>query len=234
MKTVILFTLLTAGFAVKAQHPVIQPIASGDYWQIDDYQRRLPELANQNTFPRTISFANGYAGVANVKANRIIGANELYWTIAGAQNVTDFYIEYSRDMRTFERAGIVHLLRTEPTSDYVFRHQFNDRSLVYYRLALVRDSQILAYTPAVQLLDEEAHTKVFPTLVKGSTFYIQTAQAFERLQVFDSGSVSVYEKALGNQSGTITVGLPSLPKGIYFVRLLSDRAPQHVQRIMID
>lgn len=234
MKNVIMFTFLLAGFAVQAQHPVIQPIASGDYWRIEDYQRRLPELANQYTFPRTISFSNGYAGVANVKANRIIGANELYWTISGAQNVTDFYIEYSRDMRNFEQAGIVHLLRTESTSDYVFRHQFHDRSLVYYRLAFVRDGQILAYTPAVQVLDEESQTKIFPTVVKGSTFHIQTGQPYEKLQVLNSASQSVYEKGLGNQTGTITVGLPPLQRGIYFVRLLSNRAPQHVQRIMVD
>jgi hypothetical protein len=225
--------LLLTGFAVHSQ-TMIQPIASGDYWRIDDYQRRLPELANQYTFPRTISFPNGYAGVSNVKANRIIGANEIYWTISGAQNVSDFYIEYSRDMRTFERAGLVHLLRTDGPGSYVFRHQFNDRSLVYYRLAMVRDGQILAYTPAIQLLDEEAQTKVFPTLVKGSTFYVQTGQPFEKLEVINSASQPVYQKGLGNLTGTITVGLPSLPKGIYFVRLLSDRSQQHVQRILID
>ena len=233
MKKAMVSILLLAGFIGHSQ-TIIQPVSSGDYWRIDDYQRRLPELANQNTFPRTISFPNGYVGVTNVKVNRIIGANELHWTIAGTQNVTDFYIEYSRDMRTFERAGAVHLLRTGPGSDYVFRHQFTDRSLVYYRLALVRDGQVLAYTPAVQVLDEEATTKVFPTMVKGSTFYIQTGQPYEKLEVINSASQTVYQKGLGNQTGTITIGLPSLPQGIYFVRLLSDRTSQHVQRIMIN
>ena len=126
------------------------------------------------------------------------------------------------------------LLGTEPVSDYVFRHQFNDASLGYYRLAFVRNGQILAYTPAVQVMAEENRTKVFPTLVKGSTFYVQAGQPFERLQVMNSASQAVFEKGLGNQTGTITVGLPSLPRGIYFVRLLSDQVPQHVQRIMVD
>lgn len=233
MKQVMLFTLLWAGVAVHAQ-PIIQPVSSGDYWQIDDYQRRLPELANPNSFPRTIRFANGYLGVANVKANRVVGANELHWQLAGAQNVSDFYIEYSRDMRNFERAGIVRLTGADAGTDYVFRHEFNDRSRVYYRLALVRDGSVLAYTPAVQLLEEEASTKVFPTLVKGSTFYVQAGEPFEKLQVVNGASQTVFERGLGNQTGTITVGLPSLPRGIYFVRLLSDRAAQHVQRIMVD
>lgn len=233
MKNVLFFSLLLAGTALQAQ-PIVQPVATGDYWQIDDYKQRLPELANQNTFPRTITFSNGYAGVSNVKANRIIGANELHWTLSGAQNVSDLYIEFSRDLRTFERAGIVQLLRTDFGNKYVFRHPFYDQGLVYYRLALVRDGQILAYTPAVQILEEEARTKVFPTLVQGSTFYVETGTPYEKLEVLNASSQSVYQKGLGNQTGTITVGLPSLPKGIYFVRLLSDKAPQHVQRIMVN
>lgn len=234
MKNVMLLIVLLTGFAVQAQFPIVQPLATGDYWEIEDYRRRLPELANQNSFPRTVSFANGYAGIANIKANRIIGANEIYWTISGAQNVSDFRIEYSRDMRTFEPAGIVHLLRTEPASDYVFRHHFYDKSPVYYRLAFVRDGQVLAYTPAVQLLDAENQTKVFPTVVKGSTFYIQTGLPYETLEVLNSASQSVFLKGLGGQTGTITVGLPPLGKGIYFVRLYSNKAPQHVQRIMVN
>lgn len=228
-----IFTLLALAFAAHSQ-TIIQPVSSGNYWQIDDYQRRLPELANENTFPQIVSFPNGYIGVASVKANRIIGANEISWTIAGAQNVTDFYVEYSRDMHNFEQAGLVHLVRAGNGTDYTFRHQFIDRNLVYYRLALVRNGQILAYTPAVQLLDEEYRTKVFPTNVTGSTFYVQTAQPYERLQVINSSSQTVYEKGLDNQTGTVTIGLPSLPRGIYFVRLLSANAPQHMQRIMVN
>jgi hypothetical protein len=233
MKKMMLMTLLLAAFIGHSQ-VVIQPVSSGDYWRIDDFKSRLPELANRNTFPRTISFSNGYAGVANIWANRIIGANEIYFTIAGVQNISGFVVEFSRDLRTFEQAGVVQLLRTEPATDYVFRHQFTDRNLVYYRLAFVRDGQVLAYTPAVQVADAEASTKVFPTLVKGSTFYIETGRPYETLEVLNSASQAVYQKGLGNQTGTITVGLPALQRGIYFVRLLSDRTPQHVQRIMVD
>lgn len=229
-----IFTFLIAALAARSQQNIIQPVSSGDYWRISDYNQRLPELANANTFPQTIQFPNGYVGVGNVKANRTNGNNEIRWTIAGAQNVSGFAVEFSRDGRNFEQAGQVYLHGAEGGNDYIFRHVFSDESLVYYRLALVRSGQVLAYTPAVQLLDEEVRTKVFPTNVTGSTFYVQSGQPFERLQVVNEASQTVYEKGLANESGTVTVGLPSLPKGIYFVRLISDGAPQHVQRIFVN
>lgn len=233
MKKVLFFIFLLAGYLARGQQ-IVQPLSSGDYWEINDYQQRLPELANDRTFPRIISFPNGSVGVSNLWPNRIIGANEIYWKMAGVQNVTDFYVEYSRDMQHFERAGIVHLLQAENGTDFIFRHQFNDRNLVYYRLAFVRNGQIMAYTPAVQLAEEENRTKIFPTVVQGSTFYVQTAFPYEMLQVVNGASQTVFEKPLDGRTGTVTIGLPSLPRGIYFVRLLSRFEPQHVQRILIE
>lgn len=228
------FTLLSIAVSAYSQHPITQPVSSGDYWQINDYKTRLPELANDNSFPRTIHFANGYAGVSNVTANRLTGENEIRWNVGTTQNMTGFVIEYSRDMHNFERAGQVQLVRTEGGTDYVFRHTFNDNNLVYYRLGIVNNGTVVAYTPAVQVLDEEYTTKVFPTQVRGSTFYIRTEQSYDKLQVVNSASQSVYEKGLDKQTGTITIGLPSLPGGVYFVRLLSASRPQFVQRIMVE
>ena len=234
MKNVLFFTLLLASAGVQSQQPTTQPVASGDYWQIDDYKTRLPELANDNSFPRIINFPNGSVGISSVAVNRLIGENEIRWAVGAQQNISGFVVEYSRDMRTFERAGQVQLIHTEGGTNYIFRHPFVDNNLVYYRVGIERNGSILAYTPAVQVLDEEYTTKVFPTMVKGSTFYIRTGQPYEKLQVLNTANQPVYEKGLGNQTGTITIGLPSLPGGIYFVWLMSDNRPQFVQRIMID
>ncbi|HVF81921.1 MAG TPA: hypothetical protein VM884_08305 [Flavisolibacter sp.] len=232
MKNLILSILLfTATFATS--QPIVQPVSSGDYWKINDYKTQLPELAN-TTFPTTINFPNGYVGISSFNANRVIGVNEIYWNLGAAQNVSDFYVEFSRDLRTFERAGIVQLARSDGGTGYVFRHTFIDNALVYYRLAIVTGGVAVAYTPAIQLLDNEHTTKVFPTIVKGSTFYIQTAQAYEKLQVINSANVPMYEKGINNQTGTITIGLPSLPTGIYFVRLLHTNKPQYVERVLIE
>ena len=233
MKNLLLFKLLLTATIVNSQ-PIVQPVSSGDYWNIDDYKTRLPELANNTTFPTTINFPNGYVAISSFNVNRIIGANEIHWNIGAVQNISDFYVEFSRDLKTFERAGIVQLAKTDGGTAYVFRHTFNDNRLVYYRLAMARNGAVIAYTPAIQVLDEEYTTKVFPTVVKGSTFNIKTAQAYEKLQVINSSNQAVYEKGINNQTGTIAIGLPPLPTGIYFVRLLNTNSPQHVQRILVE
>lgn len=233
MKKVLLFVLLTAATSANAQ-PIVQPLASGDYWQIDEFKNRLPELAAKTTFPATINFTNGFVGINNFYVNRQLGQNEIIWNVGTASNVSNYVIEFSRDLRTFERAGIVNLDRVEG-GRYVFKHLINDRNLIYYRIGIVTGANTIAYTPAVQVLDDEFSVKVYPTIVKGSTFYIETGQAFEKLQVVNSASQAVYEKGINGQTGTITVGLTSsLPKGIYFVRLLSTNRPQHVERILIE
>jgi hypothetical protein len=52
--------------------------------------------------------------------------------------------------------------------------------------------------------------------------------------VTNSLGQSVYEKGIHDVTGTITIGLPSLPAGTYFVRLLSDKRQPEIQKIMIQ
>lgn len=223
--------LLAAAFA-NAQ-PVVQPLASGDYWTLDAYASRLPALAAKTTFPLTVGFTNGYIGISNLTASRLVGENEVAWTLGTMQNAKQVVVQWSRDAQTFEQATVIHLESTA-NNRFVFRHRLDDNRLVYYRLGIVTGAGTIAYTPAVQVLDEEYTTKIYPTEVRGSTVYVQTGRAFEKLQVVNSGGQSVFEKGIKGQTGTLTVGLPALQKGIYFVRLLAANTPQHVQRILVQ
>lgn len=232
MKNVLLLKLLLSATIAYSQ-PIVQPVSSGDYWRIDEYQNRLPELAIKTTFPTTINFTNGYVGINNFYVNKLVGQNEIIWNTGTMRNVSQFVIEWSRDLRTFERAGIVNLERVEG-GRYIYRHVINDKQLIYYRIGIITGANTIAYTPAVQVLDEEYSIKMYPSIVKGSTFYIETGQPFEKLQVVNSSGQSVYEKGISGQTGTITIGLPILGKGIYFARLLADNRPQHVQRLVVE
>ena len=153
MKKVLLIQLLLSASIINAQ-PVVQPIASGDYWQIDQFQSRLPELATKTSFPATIQFTNGYAGINNLYVNKQIGSNEIVWQLGAAKNVAGFVIEWSRDLKNFERAGVVQVVQANEDR-FVFRHRFENSPLVYYRVGIVTNARTVAYTPAVQVFDED-------------------------------------------------------------------------------
>jgi hypothetical protein len=236
MKNLLLISLIVWASVVQAQQ-FVQPVSSGDYWRAEQYNQRMREYAmnNSRAYPSASVYPAGTIGFDNVSVNRVNGTNELTWSTGSLTNVSRFYVEYSRDMRTFERAGEVSLSRVEDGRRYIFNHPFNDNSRVYYRVAVLNaNNQVVGYSPLAQVIDEQYATKVFPTLVKGSTFQVQTGVAFEKLQVINSANQAVYEKDIHDVTGTITVGLPSLPAGVYFVRLLSVKHPQHVQKIVVE
>ena len=233
MKNVLLLKLLLSATIVYSQ-PSVQPVASGDYWQIDEYKNRLPELAIKTTFPAVINFTNGFIGINNFYVNKMLNQNEIIWDIGSQSNVSRFVVEWSRDLRTFERATVINLDRVEGGGRYVYRHPLNEKALVYYRIGIVTGANTIAYTPAVQVLDEEYSIKIFPSIVRGSTFYIETGQPFERMQVLNSAGQSVYEKGINGLTGTISIGLPPLATGAYYVRLQSMNRRQHVERIFLE
>lgn len=236
MKNVCLPVLLVLSLFASAQ-PMVQPLASGDYWRIEEYNQKLREFVNTRTYnsPAVMKFPSGSVGISDMKATRLTGVNEINWLASPGTNVSRFFVEYSRNNSEFEQAGEVYLTRTEDGSRYVFRHPFNDNSLVYYRIAVLnKNGNVVAYSPVVQLADEEFSTKIFPTVVKGGTFHVQSGEPYELLQVTSSDGKVVYQKGLDHSTGTLTIGLPNLPTGAYFVRLVSAKRPQFVQKIFVE
>lgn len=235
MKNVIILSAMFICGAANAQPNVIQPTASGDYWRIDEYNAKLREFANQSRrYPAAVVFPSGSIGIVDLKATRQIGANEIAWTAGEFNNISRFYIEYSRDDRNWEQAGEVYL-KSVNGDRYVFDHTFNDNRLVYYRIAVVdNNGRVITYTPSVQLRDEEYSTKVYPTAVRGGTFNVYIARPYEKLEVVNTSGQAVYEKGIENVTGNITVALPNVPMGVYFVQLQSRRQPQYVQKIVVE
>ena len=55
----------------------------------------------------------GFAVVADLDAQRKTGYNEISWHDAPVSNVFGHLIEYSRNNRDFEKAGVVNLYDTK-------------------------------------------------------------------------------------------------------------------------
>lgn len=236
MKKVCVMALLSFSIVATAQ-PVVQPLASGDYWRIEEYNRKLREFSNSRTLntPAQMNFPSTAGGIVDMKATRLTGVNEINWVANRGTHMARFFVEYSRNNRDFEKAGEVYLTRTEEDGRYVFRHPFNDNSLLYYRIAVVnKNGNVVSYSPIIQLAEEEFSTKIYPTVVKGNTFHVQAGEPYDLLQVTASDGKTVFKKPLADATGTVTIGLPDLPSGVYFVRLLSANRPQFVQKIFVE
>ncbi len=232
-----LFILSIFITAAAAAQPIVQPLSSGDYWRLEEYNRKLREFANTRTLDPSVNvqFPASSISFGNMKATRLTGENEIAWEARSVTNGARLFVEYSRNKEDFERAGEVYLQRAEDGNRYVFRHPFNDSRLVYYRVAVINSrGRVVAYSPIVQLSDAEFSTRIFPTVIKGSTFHVQAAEPYELLQVVASDSKVVFQKPLDKVTGTINIGLPILPSGIYFVRLTSADRPQFVQKVFVE
>lgn len=238
MKRVMFTTVLAASLVGAMAQPSVQSLATGDYWRIQEYNRKLQEFANEKVFRapvRNVEFPSGSATVISPDATRYSGINEVTWETGPHTNVSAFVVEFSHNNQDFIRAGLVGLHQTDDGNRYAFRHRLYDEDLVYYRIGLVNTHGVItAYTPSVQLRDEAQRTRVYPTVVRTGNLFVQTGVPYERMQVLNSNSQVVYDKALGDNTGTLEFTLPQLPAGIYFVRLLSDKQYPHVQKIMVQ
>jgi hypothetical protein len=235
MKNQLLFLSIFVSVVAGAQ-PIVQPLSSGDYWRVEEYNQKLREFAYNNArISPIITYQEASEPVQAIRVTRVNGVNEVEWPAVAIKGVLRYVIEYSRDNHTYEPAGEVYYGRTFDGDKYLFKHPIFDSRQLWYRVGIVNlNNNVVAYSPPALMTEEEFTTKVFPTAVKGNTFYVQVGHPFEKLQVFNAMDQSVYEEGLHSRTGLVTVVLPTLPKGIYFVRLVSDKQPQFVQRILVQ
>lgn len=237
MKNLILSCLLFASAAIYAQ-PTVQPLSSGDYWRIKEYNDRLQQFRNRTVVEQpyiNMRIPSGAASIVSIDANRNVGVNEVTWYATPGTNVAAYVVEYSRNNQDFVRLGSVGALQTRDGDRFSFRHPFNDDGRIYYRVGIIDNNGLItAYTPSVQLRDEEFTTKIYPTVVRTGQLYLQTAHPFDAVHVTNSSGQLVYQKGIVNATGTIPVTLPQLPAGMYIVTLLSDKQHQYTQKIFVE
>ncbi|MGV3527804.1 MAG: T9SS type A sorting domain-containing protein [Flavisolibacter sp.] len=234
-----LFSIIFSTLSIIAvAQPIVQPLASGDYWRIREYNQKLQEFANRTVMEAPavgMRYPSGFAIVADLDAQRKTGYNEISWHDAPVSNVFGYLIEYSRNNHDFEKAGVVNLYDTKNTEQYVFKHRFYDDRPVYYRIGIIDNNGIVvAFTPGVELRSEGLATRIYPTQVRNHEIFVQTAEPFERLQVLNSAGQAVYEKALADATGTLRISLPVVTAGIYFIRLTRPDGDPYVQKVMVE
>jgi glucose/arabinose dehydrogenase len=147
--------------------------------------------------------------------------NELRWTTASEQNTSRFYIEYGIDGRNFTRAGSVTARGSSTGSSYSFQHLITTQTTTYYRLAIEDIDGRTRYSSILKVVPDEAGIHIYPSVINNGLLQVSGTVTSGRIQMVNSNGAMVFEQAMKNSSGTSAIYLPTLPPGVYVVRVIS-------------
>ncbi|HZH97054.1 MAG TPA: PQQ-dependent sugar dehydrogenase, partial [Flavisolibacter sp.] len=166
-------------------------------------------------------------------AKAFTGYNELNWKTSFEQGTAIFRVEYSTHNSIFQKIGEVAATRSSNGSNYTFRHQLNLSGDGFYRLAIEDDNGSVRYSPVVKLSAKSGGIKIYPTIVRNGLLTIDIAQALQKAQVINTSGSVVFEKDLRQLSGTTTIPLPRLARGVYVVQVVGEGVMKR-ERIVVE
>jgi hypothetical protein len=143
-------------------------------------------------------------------------SNEIYWTAAQDEEVRKYIVEYSANGIDFQSAGEV---LANSARSYSVTHTFNYEHPMLYRLRTEQLNGKYFYTTAVPS-EGYGGTRVvqlYPTIISGNTVNLIAALPIDKINVIAPNGVQVYERAVGGQRDNMTVVLPSLSHGLYYM-----------------
>jgi hypothetical protein len=89
-----------------------------------------------------------------------------------------------------------------------------------YRLAMEEDNGRINYSSILRVTwNNEKAVSVYPTVVSNGVLNLSFSIPANQLQVVNSNGAIVFEKQLNNLSGAAAINLPSLPKGMYVIKI---------------
>jgi hypothetical protein len=179
--------------------------ASSQQYIIADKDNTHPELKTHDAQP---------AFITRLSAERANGYNEIAWKTFREDDVRKYIVEYSTNGTDFLSAGEV----VPGNGSYIFKHHLLDNSPAMYRVKTEQLNNRFFYSPVVLLLGiEYSPVKIFPTIVRGNMININSYWPIERINVYSSNGAQVFAKDINGQKDHISLALPSLSKGIYFM-----------------
>lgn len=148
------------------------------------------------------------------------GYNDVNWITSAEENANNFYVEYGTDGTSFTRIGSVAATGGSNGRQYNYRHNISQTGYLYYRLAIQNDDGSVEYSEIIRVRSADIkQIKVYPTILSGSQLKVELNQPMIELQLMNSNGATVYRKSLLGASGTLSLTLPVLPKGVYILRL---------------
>lgn len=156
----------------------------------------------------------------NFSATSFDGYNEIKWVSSFEQDADKYVIEYSTDGTVYNNAGEIKAQNDNAGHQYSFRHVTVYTGKIFYRLLLKDLDGSSRYSPVVVIdhSDKEI-VRIYSTVLQNNTLQLTTNIPLEKLRVINSAGAQVYDNNLGSKQGYISITLPSLPGGMYFVTM---------------
>lgn len=142
------------------------------------------------------------------------GYNEIRWNAGLEQDTRKFIVEFSTDGIHYQSAGEA----VSTTGQYLLKHQTFEIAPLLYRLKIEDLAGRYTYSQNILLQGTDINpVKIYPTIITGNTVNIIADFPVERINVFAGNGQQVFSKEIGGKMEAITVVLPSLGKGMYWV-----------------
>ncbi len=153
-------------------------------------------------------------------ARAFTGYNELKWKTANERDILHYEIEYSDDASRYAHAGKISALNSTVENQYSFSHLVAGFEKLFYRLkTTAKDGRVTYSTVLVLNRKQAASVKVSPSPVTGGQLKFITEKPVGMIQLFTTDGRLLFRRNLENTAGSIAISLPSLPKGVYLLRL---------------
>lgn len=148
------------------------------------------------------------------------GFNELQWVAVSEQNIDRYTVEFSKDGRAFSKAGEVRSLNNGNRNSYSYRHVGVDPGNIYYRLRMSESDGSFKYSAVIQLGGAAVKgIRVYPTIITNNSVNIVSGEAIQEIRLVNSEGRQVWSIQMNGAQGFFSVQLPTLPKGVYLMRL---------------
>ena len=178
------------------------------------YSQQNIIVNKDNTRPETTRQLTMAAKITSLKVDRFNGYNEVQWGAVGEQDTRRFVAEYTTDGRDYQTAGELAPLN----GFYGLKHYTFETRPMIYRLRIEKKDGSFYYTQET-LLDgiAKTFTTIYPTTVRGNVINVIAGVPAERATIVGMEGQNIFSKELGGLTGSFTMAIPGLKKGIYWI-----------------
>lgn len=195
----------------------------GSLYAVSQATNTLYKIVDPTVLPVTLG---GFGG------KRVAGGNELRWTTLAEHNLSRFVVEQSSDGRIYTDVGKITASGNGSGASYSFVHNGSLPTASFYRLRMVNEDGSFAYSPVVKINPDKNDVQLYPTAVRNGRLVLQSDKPLTKFQLLNSNGSLVFERTFAAAPGTLTLYLPSLPKGIYVARIIGETVA--AQKLLIE